>query len=239
MNKPLNKPAYGSIPHLIGSKAGVGDSYIHIGQHNICTEQPRKGDLIIVQEKYDGSCVSVAKLDGKIIPLNKAGYHTDSSPYEQQNLFSKWVNYHKKTFDYLLEEGDRIVGEWMLQAHGNITTFPKGFIAFDYFEGDRRLSMNEFLDKIKFSSLMFPRMLACSDLAVSIEEALLLLEEDDPIIPCDNREGLIYRVEREGKVDFIAKYVKPNFPNGRYLPEISGKDPIYNNELYNFLKTLV
>ena len=84
--KPLGGKSYGSIPHLIGSKLGDGDHHVHDGQHRICTEKTRdKHDLVIVQEKYDGSNVGVANIGGEIIALTRAGYTADSSPYEQHH----------------------------------------------------------------------------------------------------------------------------------------------------------
>ena len=54
--KPLNRKSYGSIPHLLGSKLGATDKYVHEGQHRIMTEKTRdKHDHVIVNEKYDGS----------------------------------------------------------------------------------------------------------------------------------------------------------------------------------------
>lgn len=35
-------------------------------------------------------------------------------------------------------------------------------------------------------------------------------------------EGVVYRVERKGKVDFLAKYVRPDYPTGQYLPGTEG-----------------
>ena len=44
----------------------------------------------------------------------------------------------------------------------------------------------------------------------------------------DPVEGFVMKVERKGKVDFLAKYVRPDKIDGLYLPEISGKDPVWN-----------
>ena len=41
-------------------------------------------------------------------------------------------------------------------------------------------------------------------------------------------EGAIWRVERKNKVDFLCKYVRPEKKDGIYLPEISGKEAIWN-----------
>jgi len=36
------------------------------------------------------------------------------------------------------------------------------------------------------------------------------------------------RVERRGCVDFLAKYVRPEKVDGRYLPEQAGGEPIWH-----------
>jgi len=73
--KPLGHKAYGSIPHLPYSRLGPGDHHIGQGQAEIATKKARdKNDLIIVQEKLDGSNCSVAKINGKIIALGRSGY---------------------------------------------------------------------------------------------------------------------------------------------------------------------
>jgi hypothetical protein len=46
--------------------------------------------------------------------------------------------------------------------------------------------------------------------------------------PCDEIEGVVYRVERKGKVDFLAKYVRPDKVDGSYLPEVSGREAVWN-----------
>ena len=71
--RPLGGPAYGSIPHLPGSRTGPSDRTIELGQARICLERTRdRHDLVIVLEKLDGSCVAVANLDGQIVPLMRA-----------------------------------------------------------------------------------------------------------------------------------------------------------------------
>lgn len=91
---------------------GPGDHHIEPGQAIICTEKARdRHDLIIVQEKLDGSNCSVAKINGTIIPLTRAGYRAESSPYEQHHYFARWVYKNQNRFDALLSEWERIVGE--------------------------------------------------------------------------------------------------------------------------------
>jgi len=66
--------------------------------------------------------------------------------------------------------------------------------------------------------------------AVSVEDALQRLSvrthgADDDI------EGVVYRVVRDGKVDFLAKYVTHDKVDCAYLAEISGKPEVWNRYL--------
>src|ERR1035437_22566 len=146
MDKPLGRKAYGSIAHLPGSRMGPADHHCHEGQSVICTEKARdRHDTIIVQEKLDGSCVSVAKIHGMIIALGRSGYTAESSPFEQHRLFDSWVRRNLPRFDAALNDDERIVGEWLAQAHGtryNLTHEP--FVAFDVMTGGERLPFDEF-----------------------------------------------------------------------------------------------
>lgn len=44
----------------------------------------------------------------------------------------------------------------------------------------------------------------------------------------DPVEGVMFRVERSGQVDFLAKYVRHEKKDGVYLTEISGAPAIWN-----------
>jgi hypothetical protein len=64
--KPLGIRAYGSIGHLPGSRLGTSDRSVPPGQAAICTTRPRDShDVVIVQEKLDGSCTAVANGEGR------------------------------------------------------------------------------------------------------------------------------------------------------------------------------
>jgi hypothetical protein len=237
--KPLGGKAYGSIPHLLGSKLGEGDHHIHEGQHRICTEKTRdKHDLIIVQEKYDGSNVCVAKIDGTILALTRRGYMADSSPFEQHHVFAKWVHKERHRFNDLLMDGDKVCGEWLLQAHGleyEIRNEP--FVVFDYFCEKERLKFGDLVQKVQEYDFSTPRPLFIGHASCDIEYALSIV--------CDTAmnwikaigipEGLIYRVERNGKLDFIAKYVRADFITGAFLPEISGRPEVWNFDIEKLL----
>ena len=238
--KQLGKKSYGSIPHLLGSKLGDGDHHVHEGQHQIATVKTRdKQDFVIVQEKYDGSNVAIAKSDRKILALTRRGYLAETSPYEQHHYFAKWVVKNRDRFDKLLSDGDRLCGEWLLQAHGIKYLIPdEPFVAFDYFEGDARLNYADFQLKIQPYDFSIPQLVAFGHSAFAINDCVerqissfggWIKSEGLP-------EGLIYRVERKGKLDFIAKYVRSDFEPGIYLPEISGNPVVWNFDTDLLLK---
>jgi hypothetical protein len=226
--KPLGFKSYGSIPHLPGSRRGPADHGLSIRQAAICTDKTRDGkDTVIVQEKLDGSCVSVAKIQGEIIPLGRAGYHAGSSPFEQHMLFEQWVYLNKKRFNHLLDEGERCVGEWLAQAHSTRYQLRhEPFVVFDIMRKVARLPVGLLSARCRENGFTIPRLLHIGD-AISIEKILSRLEPSghgaiDPV------EGAVWRVERLGQVDFLGKFVRLEKVDGCYLPEVSGKDPVWN-----------
>lgn len=226
--KPLGQKAYGSIAHLPFSRIGTGDHYLQEGQAIIATKQARdKKDLVIVQEKLDGSNCSVAKKDGKILALTRAGYLANTSPYSQHHLFDSWVKENESRFDKLLKEGERICGEWLAQAHGtryNLKHEP--FVVFDLFANNKRLVYHSFLLRVLPLGFAVPNLIHIGQ-PFPIDKALKSVEVSGHGA-IDEVEGVVYRVEREGVVDFLTKYVKLHKVDGIYLPEITGNEPVWN-----------
>ncbi len=236
--KPLGCKNYGSIPHLIGSKLGPADRHVHEGQHRICTERVRdRHDVIVIQEKYDGSNVGVARKSGKILALTQAGYLAHTSPYEQHHVFSAWVKQNQKAFDDVLEEGERIIGEWLYQAHGlKYKLAGSPFIAFDLFlPSNERLTTKNFQNRVDHKIRRVQSWFSHGQ-SVTIEDAFNTIQRWRVGPISGNPEGVVYRVERKGKIDFLAKYVRNDFEPGRYLPEISGNPPVYNCLLDEILR---
>lgn len=232
--KPLQQKAYGSIPHLSSSKLGPKDYHIDAGQEKILTQKVRdKHDVIIVQEKLDGSNVAVAKIDGQIIPMVRAGYIAWSSPWEQHQYFCRWVQKREKLFDKILNPGEWLSGEWLLQAHGiryQISNENLLFRPFDLFTGKRnkkgtkeRLCFMELRDRIHLQDDILPLRAIHENQSISLDNALIQLRK---FLQLQNEsEGLVYRCERNGNFDFIAKYVKKSHVTGKYLFD---KEPIWN-----------
>lgn len=225
MAKPLGHKSYGSIPHLPGSRLGSGDHHCNPGQARIATEQTRDDqDLVIVQEKLDGSNVGIAKLHGEIIPLVRSGHHASTSPYEQHHYFATWVAQRKKLFESVLLEGERLCGEWLLQAHGTRYNLQdrEPFVAFDlFYNRHERVSFAEFRGRLAASEIAMVPTIYTGASALSIQDAMNLLQESQ-YGAIDQVEGAIWRVERAGIVDFLVKYVRPDKIDGTYLPEVTG-----------------
>lgn len=227
--KPLGHRAYGHIAHLPESRTGPKDKHISEGQAKICCLKARdKHDLVVVQEKLDGSNVAVAKINGEIVPLIRAGYRAQTSRFSMHHKFHLWAIERSDVFQSMLEDGQRCVGEWLAQAHGTRYNLPhEPFVAFDIMHNKTRLTYEETLQKCENHGIVTPYTFHIGS-PLSIEQALKKLGHGqhgalDPI------EGAVWRVERKGEVDFLAKFVKHDKIDGVYLPEMSKKEIIWNS----------
>jgi hypothetical protein len=88
LRKPLGMKNYGHIAHLPGSRMGPGDHSCELGQARIATLKAR--------DRHDHvTNVGVARVDGVLYPLVRAGYVADTSPFElklllQEELSGLW-----------------------------------------------------------------------------------------------------------------------------------------------------
>jgi hypothetical protein len=227
-NKPLNGKAYGSIPHVPSSENG-GDKVIPQGQADIIFDGGRDDkDMVISTLKYDGSCTAVAKVNAEIIPLMRAGYPARESNYKQHKLFHKWVYKRFNLFDDLLDDGERIVGEWLLKAHGTryeISDNDLLWVAFDLYVDEKRQPFGGLMNKLYGYQIWHAIHQLGSTSSVSG------FGEFEKRLSCDGEhEGIVYRVEREGKVDYMAKWVRDK-RDGKYLPGVSesvSDKPVWN-----------
>lgn len=239
--KPLGHKAYGSIPHLPGSRRGPGDHGISEQQGRILTEKARdKHDVVYVTEKVDGSNVCVARVNGKILALGRAGYLAQTSPYEQHQLFAAWARKNENVFDFL-DEGMRLSGEWMIQAHGTkysgVEELP--LVVFDVFEGKERLPVSQWILALEqMKPPLFPMHVLHVGRACSVEMAMERLGDYGYCGAQDPAEGAVWRVERQGRYDFMAKYVRPDKEDGKYLENVTGKEPVWNVDIEWFKKSL-
>lgn len=225
--KLLNQKCYGSIPHIIGSRLGEGDHHINQSQQDLVLKKTRDGnDLVIVQEKLDGSNVAVLKLNDKIIAMTRAGYTAYSSPYEMHHLFAKWVEIHNERFYELLTEGERVCGEWLLQAHGTrYNLFHEPFVPFDIMTGMTRITYHNFITRVLPLKFSIPRLIHLGG-AFALKKSIEAIKTSGHGA-IDQVEGVVYRMERKDKVDFLCKYVRPEKTDGIYL---KNPKPVWNLE---------
>tara|TARA_Y100000310_G_scaffold311701_1_gene358241 strand:- start:878 stop:1630 length:753 start_codon:yes stop_codon:yes gene_type:complete len=227
--RPLGRKAYGSIGHLPGSNTGPTDSTVPEGQSKICQKKARPGDEIIIMEKLDGTCVSVANIDGCIVPLVRAGYIADTSPHYVHHLFFDWVGKHAELFKDLPDRW-RIVGEWMPMTHGTLYAWQGSpWVCFDVFnERNERLVWSEAKQWIERCGQRPASTIENDGQPMTATKAYLCrLPTGGFYNAIAKPEGVVYRVEREGKVDFMAKWVHRSFVPGRYLSSVTGGAPIW------------
>lgn len=227
-HKPLGKKAYGSIPHLPGSRRGPADKGLSDQQASLLTVKTRdRHDVVIVQEKLDGSNVSVANIDGEIIAITRAGYRAEESIYEMHHHFKRWVDRERHRFAALLNPGERACGEWLMQAHGTRYNLPhEPFVIFDIMRGNERSSAGGVVIRCEGQGFTTPKLLHVGG-AISVEAILEKLEPSghgaiDPV------EGAVWRMERRGVVEFLGKYVRSEKVDGNYLPGHGSDKPVYN-----------
>lgn len=220
--KPLPNKNYGSIGHLPKSRLGPGDHSLSEGQASILTDKTRDHkDLIIVQEKLDGANVGILRHEGRLVGLTRKGHRASDSPMEQFQIFEKFIHKHENLFEFI-EEGQRLVGEWICMAHGTRykvdNDFP--FIAFDLISNDERETYLNF--RLKVGTKIPVAHLLHLGQPISIKKIEKLIDirygetygyhgSLEPV------EGAVWRVEREGKVDFLGKYVRQFKEDGKYF----------------------
>lgn len=234
--KPLGHKAYGSIPHLPGSRQSRDDVGANEGQYRMCCVKAKsKNDEVIVQEKIDGSCCAVARVGGKLVALGRAGWLAQSSKYEQHQLFADWVRNNEEQFLWI-DDLCYLVGEWIAQAHGTryLPSLGQPFFPFDYFVQRERTSFDFLRRQLEtYTGLHMPPLIHRGD-PISTEQVqrTLLQMGSRSSGALDPIEGAVWRVQRtvgdSTEVLFLAKWVRPDKVDGKYLPEVSGKEAIWN-----------
>lgn len=218
-NKPLGRKGYGSIGHLPNSRLRDGsDFHVNDVQASLVTDKTRdRYDLVIVQEKLDGSNCSVGLLNGELLPITRKGYHARTNPFEMHHLFADWVEQNEDRFRRVLREGERICGEWLAYVHGTKYNL-KGkepYVVFDIIKETERLSFVDFVERVgqDFSK---PALIHIGQ-PISVRKAMNI--HANKHYGADEIEGVVYRMERKGKIDFLAKFVRHDKVDGKYMQD--------------------
>ncbi|MBL8951593.1 MAG: RNA ligase family protein [Myxococcaceae bacterium] len=224
---PLGKKAYHRIPHLPGSRTGSSDRMADPPLARRCIEQARQGDTIVVQEKLDGSCVALARIGDALVALGREGWRAAESDNPGRRMFAAWANTLDPEVHALLDDGDRLVGEWLALAHSTryvLTHAP--FVAFDWFHAGRWATSEQLTER--FGRLLTVPHVVHRGGAIGIADAVARLGEQGRHGATDAVEGLVWRVERDGETAAWAKYVRPGKRDGALLPENTGEPAVWN-----------
>ncbi len=227
--KPLKMNNYGTIALLPNSRVTPADHHCHAGQARIATQKARdRHDEVIIQEKLDGSNVGAARLNDEILAITRAGYLAITSPYEQHWHWATWVKANESRFRYVLNEGERICGEWLMQAHGTrYNLWHEPFVAFDIMLEHYRLPYDPFLERTSRGHFVTPHLIHRGQ-PLNVDAVLARLGYYGYHGAIDEVEGAVFRVQRKGEIDFLVKYLKPYKKDGAYLPGVTGGEPVWN-----------
>jgi hypothetical protein len=142
-------------------------------------------------------------------------------------MFHNWAMENCDRFDWL-REGERVVGEWLALAHGTrYKLWHEPFVPFDIIRWrkkvDQRATFDEFRDRIIKTRLITPFIVSIG-VPISTEFAVKSAQERNYHGAIDPVEGVVYRVERLGRVEFLAKFVIAGKIDGKYFAENYGEE---------------
>lgn len=233
LTRPLGGPAYGSIPHLPGSRTGPADRHLDLARARRGLSEARHGCEVFVEEKLDGSCVAAARIGERILALGRRGDLAARSRNEGRQLWAAWVAAEEARFRRLLAPGERVVGEWLALVHGTRYALEhEPFVAFDLFDAaGERLSHDLRWLRLEAEGFATPTLLhRGGPLSLAAADALLGPRGHHGAL--DPAEGAVWRVERHrggrARVEWVAKFVRQGKEDGCLLPERTGRPALWN-----------
>jgi len=219
------KKLYGKIPHLPGSRLGPSDRTADAALAARCVGPGRDGDRVIVSEKLDGSCVAIVRETGGLVAYGRDGVPCAASRNDGRRAFAAWLAARAARDG--LDVGERLVCEWMALAHGTRYALPHGpAVAIDGF-GAERWTLDEVRRRAAAMGLPVARILHDGD-ALPVADALTRLGEHGHHGALDPAEGVVYRIERAGRVIGLAKHVRADKLDGCYLADETGGAHVWN-----------
>ncbi len=216
----LYMKVYDSIPHLAGSNRGT-DALASCVTSDIATGvRSEPSALIFVSEKVDGSCTGVLRRGDRLVAMTRSGARAADSQALQLRLFAQWVDINQERFFRVLEDGELMVGEWLLQAHGTRYRFyHEPYMVHDIFNEahDSRLAYRSLQERILPGQFLTPELLYVGASGISIREAGKLLGHSGFLGALDGAEGMVWRIERRNRQPMLVKFVRPEFTAGQFM----------------------
>lgn len=222
MKKKITNKGYGSIPHMSSSKKNQkADKRISLQQEEILTSRKvKKDEEVIVLEKVDGTNVSIININNEIFGVTKSGYDVRNSPYEHIRKFQDFLEKNKKKYIEILKNGGKISGEWMIKTHSVFYDIKhEPFIAFDFQLMNKERYSYDDLKAICSKYEIVPIGMVHRGDSIDVNSAIHKLGHGFHGA-VDKPEGIVYRLERNGKVIFMAKHVREGI-NSKYMNDES------------------
>jgi hypothetical protein len=102
------------------------------------------------------------------------------------------------------------------------------YVVFDLMEGEKRLPFDAMRAATDVSGFWIPHVVH-DGAPISIQDALNGLGEFGAHGATELIEGAVWRVERKGEYDFMAKFVRHEKVDGKYLPGLHGNESYTRN----------
>src|SRR5207302_9606589 len=101
-------------------------------------------------------------------------------------------------------------------------------VAVDLTQEGQRRPWVELAERCRRFGVVTPRILHDGG-PIPVETVLpLLATSGHGVAESETVEGAVWRVERRGQFDFMAKWVRPDKVDGKYLESISGQPAIWH-----------
>lgn len=209
---------FGHIQHLPGSKMINAEDKL-LGQQEIDWLIKRRKDpatdIVIVTEKLDGMNAGVLKQNGVLYPLMRMGYDVRTSNISWIRGFSKFVEDNQYRFYELLNEGERVCGEWLLKTHTlqyNLQHEP--FVAFDLIDDNNdREPYFEFINRIHSFGFTSPGLVHIGE-SIPSDMAIQIMGGGYHHVTDGCPEDVVYKYESSGRFVCSGKFVSnPNVGN--------------------------
>lgn len=203
---PTNYPSIQHLPH--SKMRDSGDRYIDKREADWVTVKTKTAaDVVIVTEKVDGCNVGVLRKGGTLNPISRKGYPISSAPYNWMRSFEEFVRDRRDRFMELLEDGERVCGEWMVKTHTLRYALPhEPFVAYDIIKGNTRDRYMHVCDRLCACDFVSAGLVHYG-VAIPTEIAVSLMAEGFHGV-IGSPEGVVYRYESaEHGWLFSAKYV--------------------------------
>lgn len=183
---------YPRTPHLPFSPGASNDDIL------LATDKHFQGKQVVITEKMDGENSTVYR----------DGYHARSLDSVHRDYHS-WLLAYIKTFQYQLENDERVCGEYLYAKHSifydNLESY---FYGFSFWKGDRCLDWGK--TKKKFKELGIVHV---PELYIGPYESGLTERIAERTV-ARGGEGIVVRTfdsfDYDDFAEHIAKYVRPN-----------------------------